>query len=430
MCISLTNDATNNLRNNIRKNYDFDIRVYTFHKLALEILKSHGIEYDIADENILDSVIDNFIESIVPTNKIFLKAYKNLASNKKEELNLKRLIKTFINLFKANNYDVIYFKEILKKIKWTFNYKKYKNNKYLILFILNIYLIYQNELQENNMIDFNDMINKCREVVSKRGVLNNWQYIIVDEYQDTSLTKFNLLKEIINKTDANFLGVGDDFQSIYRFTGCDLNIFLNFKKYFPKGEVLKIINTYRNPQELINVTGSFVMKNPRQLKKKLVSSKHLDKPIVLYYTNSNVKALKELLKQARGEIFVIGRNNKDIFKYIDREYKALENSYYSYENIKFRYLTAHKSKGLESDTVILINVCNDLLGFPTKIKDEEILKYVNNTKDIYPYEEERRLFYVALTRTKNKVYIICNNESIFIRELTKYKKDVEIVKAE
>lgn len=430
MCISLTNDATNNLRNNIRKNYDFDITVYTFHKLALEILKSHGIEYDIADENILDSVIDNFIESIVPTNKIFLKAYKNLVSNKKEELNLKRLIKTFINLFKANNYDVIYFKEILKKIKWTFSYKKYKNNKYLILLILNNYLIYQHELQENNLIDFNDMINKCKDVVSEKGLLNNWQYIIVDEYQDTSLTKFNLLKEIIDKTKASFLGVGDDFQSIYRFTGCDLNIFLNFKKYFPKGEVLKIINTYRNPQELINVAGSFVMQNPRQLKKKLVSSKHLDKPIVLYYTNSNIKALKELLKQANGEIFVIGRNNKDIFKYIDSEYKALEDSYYSYKDIKFRYLTAHKSKGLESDTVILINVCNDLLGFPTKIKDEEILKYVNNTKDIYPYEEERRLFYVALTRTKNKVYIICNNESVFIRELTKYKKDVEIVKAE
>lgn len=332
-------------------------------------------------------------------------------------------------MFKANDYEVVYFKEILKKIRWTFSYKNYKKNKYLILLILNIYLIYQYELQENKLIDFNDMINKCRDVVSTKGVLNKWQYIIVDEYQDTSLTKFNLLKEIINKTGANFLGVGDDFQSIYRFTGCDLNIFLNFKKYFNEAEILKIINTYRNPQELINVAGSFVMQNPRQLKKKLVSSKHLDKPIVLYYTNNNIKALKELLKQSSGEIFVIGRNNKDIYKYIDSEYKTLEDNYYSYEDIKFRYLTAHKSKGLESDTVILINVCNDLLGFPTKIKDEEILKYVNNTKDIYPYEEERRLFYVALTRTKNKVYIICNNESLFVKELTKYKKYVEIVKA-
>lgn len=429
LCISLTNDATNNLRNNIKKNYDFDITVYTFHKLALEILKSHNITYDIADDTILDSVIDNFISTIIPTNKILLKAYRKLVTNQKEEVNLKRLIKTFINLFKANNYEVIYFREILKKIRWTFSYKKYQKNKCLILLILNIYLIYQHELEENNLIDFNDMISKCRDVVSEKGIKNKWQYIIVDEYQDTSLTKFNFLQEIINKTNASFLGVGDDFQSIYRFTGCDLNIFLNFRKYFKEAEILKIINTYRNHQELINVAGSFVMENRRQIRKKLVSNKHLDKPIVLYYTNNNIKALKELLKKAEGEIFVIGRNNKDIFKYIDSEYKTLENNYYSYQDIKFRYLTAHKSKGLESDTVILINVCNDLLGFPTKIKDEEILKYVNNTKDIYPYEEERRLFYVALTRTKNKVYIICHNESIFVKELTKYAKYVEIVKS-
>lgn len=429
LCISLTNDATNNLKNNIKKNYNFDITVYTFHKLALEILKSHHITYDIADDSILDSVIDNFIANVIPTKKILLKTYKKLVNNKKEELNLKRLVKTFINLYKSNDYEIIYFKTILKKIKWTFSYKKYQQNKNLILLILNIYLMYQHELQENNLIDFNDMINKCKNIVKEKGIKSKWEYIIVDEYQDTSLTKFNLLKEIINDTNATFLGVGDDFQSIYRFTGCDLNIFLNFQKFFPEAEILKIINTYRNPQELINVAGSFVMQNKRQIKKKLVSFKHLENPIVLYYTNNNIKALKELLKKANGEIFVIGRNNKDIFKYIDTEYKKLEDSYYFYQDIKFRYLTAHKSKGLESDTVILINICNDMLGFPTKIKDEEILKYVNNNKDIFPFEEERRLFYVALTRTKNKVYIICNNESVFVSELKKYKKDVEIVKS-
>ena len=90
---------------------------------------------------------------------------------------------------------------------------------------------------------------------------------------------------------------------------------------------------------------------------------------------------------------------KTVFKLIQ------ENDYYTFNNIKFRYLTMHKSKGLESEAVVLINIEDSLLGMPTKIKDEKILKYVNNTKDYYPYEEERRLFYVALTRTKNKTYI-------------------------
>jgi DNA helicase-4 len=124
---------------------------------------------------------------------------------------------------------------------------------------------------------------------------------------------------------------------------------------------------------------------------------------------------------------VLGRNNKDIFEYIDKTYTQTKDCY-TYNNITFRYLTTHKSKGLECDNVILINVEDKLLGFPTKIKDEKILKYVNNTKDYYPYEEERRLFYVALTRTKNKIYIISsyNNESLFTKEIKKYNDVLQI----
>jgi DNA helicase-4 len=101
-----------------------------------------------------------------------------------------------------------------------------------------------------------------------------------------------------------------------------------------------------------------------------------------------------------------------------------------YKEIKFNYLTIHKSKGLESEIVIIINMDNTLTSLPTKIKDEKLLKYVNNTKDYYPYEEERRLFYVALTRTKTYTYLIAskNNYSIFIKELFKYKKYIQIIK--
>ena len=97
------------------------------------------------------------------------------------------------------------------------------------------------------------MINKSIQILKRDGLKKKWKYIIVDEYQDTSITKFNMIKEIINQTDAKFLAVGDDFQSIYRFTGCNLHIFLNFTKYFDNAKIFQIINTYRNPQELINV---------------------------------------------------------------------------------------------------------------------------------------------------------------------------------
>jgi len=275
------------------------------------------------------------------------------------------------------------------------------------------------------------MINKSTEVLKNIGLKNKWQYIIIDEYQDTSITKFNMINEIINLTNAQFLAVGDDFQSIYRFTGCNLHIFLNFADYFKESKIFKIVNTYRNPQELINVAGSFIMKNKSQQQKKLFSSKHLPSPIIIYYSNNNIQALKDILLSldSTEEIMVLGRNNKDIFKYIDHEFTNQDNIY-TYQNHQFKYMTVHKSKGLESNQVILINLTDSLVGFPSKIKDERILKYVNQTKDIYPYEEERRLFYVALTRTKNRTYIISptTNYSIFIPELIKYKKYVKVLK--
>ena len=436
LCISFTNDATINLKNNIKKNYNFNIDIYTFHKLSLTILKSHNIEYQIANEDLLNSVVNTFFNEIIPTKPIYQKALKYIIGktpSEKELTNLKRLIMTFINLFKSNNLPITYYLTILKKIKFTLNIKQYVKNKYLILLIFNIHILYQEELKQTNSIDFNDMINNTITTLDKYNLKKKWKYVIVDEYQDTSLTKFNLIKKIIDICNAKFLAVGDDFQSIYRFTGCNLHIFLNFTKYFDYSKIMPIINTYRNPQELINIAGKFIMKNKYQQRKNLVSNKHLSNPVIIYYCDDKIKILKEILtildNQNSKEILVLGRNNKDIINYIDKNYKQ-NNDIYTYNNISFRYLTIHKSKGLESDNVILINVEAKLLGLPTKIKDEKILKYVNKTKDYYPYEEERRLFYVALTRTKNKIYIISpyKNESIFTKEIKKYKGVIQIKK--
>ena len=192
---------------------------------------------------------------------------------------------------------------------------------------------------------------------------------------------------------------------------------------------MPIINTYRNPQELIDIAGKFIMKNKHQIKKELRSSKHNISPIKILLSNDKINSLKRILKLTNSnDIFVIGRNNKDIKMYIDNEYSN-EKDIYTYNNIQFRYLTIHKSKGLESEIVIIINAQDDILGIPSKIKNEKIIKYVNNTKDYYPYEEERRLFYVALTRTKNEVYIISSKAkpSVFIKELIKDNENITLL---
>jgi DNA helicase-4 len=166
------------------------------------------------------------------------------------------------------------------------------------------------------------------------------------------------------------------------------------------------------------------MKNKNQIYKKLNSNKSISKPVVIIYTNNIKRTLLKLIDKIDTNILLLGRNNKDINDYFNN---IDENGYI---NNKLRYLTIHKSKGLEEDNVIIINTKDDILGFPSKLENNKIINYVLNEKDSYPYEEERRLFYVALTRTKNKVYLLVNknSESIFVKEIVKNcKNNIQII---
>lgn len=438
LCISFTKSSAESLKQKIQNELNLNIQTYTFHKLSLEIIKKSKLSYDIAVENLLDIIIDEFFIKDIYNSKYLMRLvckyfqknskrveqeYKTLTTELDE---LKKLCSTFIKLMKCNNYELKDFLVFLSKIKRTIIYSTYKKEKILLTIILNIYLKYNNYLKENNEIDFDDMIILATQLIKKEKSIWSTRYIIIDEYQDTSQIRFLLIKEILNKTNAKLMVVGDDFQSIYKFTGCDISLFLNFKDYFPTAKIRKIEKTYRNSNELIKVAGAFIMKNKKQLKKNLFSDKNLKKPIkILKYINIKkifIEIIKELSKNRRQKIMILGRNNKDIYMLLDENIKINSKNHVivkEYEYLDIIYMTVHKSKGLESDNVIIINLENKITGFPSKIKDEKITRLVTKTKDIYPYSEERRLFYVALTRTKNKVFLLVpqKSPSIFIEEL-------------
>lgn len=421
LCISFTKEASNSLKNKIKKDLNLNIEVYTFHKLSLEILDKN---YNIADDNLLIDIINNyFLENKKYIDKYLKKYLNKKITNQDIEILTKTLI-TFIKLFKCNNYQLDDYPKFLKKIKKLTNIFYSKKEKAFLIIALNIYLTYEKYLKDNNEIDFDDMIIKATNKLKNNKKELKYKYLIIDEYQDTSLIRFNLIKEILTKTQANFMAVGDDFQSIYKFTGCSIDLFLNFSKYFKDNKILKIETTYRNSNELIKIAGKFIMKNKNQIRKNLKSNKSLSNPIKIIYYKNIKESIKEVLNKigVSNEIMILGRNNKDINLILDEDIKLKDNKII-YKDYNIKYLTIHKSKGLESDNVIIINLKNEKLGFPTKIKDNRILRLVNNYEK-YPYAEERRLFYVALTRTKNKVYLLVpkKNESIFIKELKRIKK--------
>jgi DNA helicase-4 len=142
------------------------------------------------------------------------------------------------------------------------------------------------------------------------------------------------------------------------------------------------------------------------------------------------KAIDEIvfLYGTKAEIMLLGRTNYDINKLkIHEEFKitGYQNSitvrYKKYPDLRIFYYTVHRSKGLEADNVIIMNLENKLLGFPNKISDDPILSLALTDLDNFDYAEERRLFYVALTRTKNYTYLMVPdyNPSVFADELIK-----------
>ena len=410
LLISYTNKATEELKERIQKQFSLPISILTFHKLGMKLLK--GKKYQIQSDP--KPIIQNYCNQLKTNKKYSYLFYTRKYRIKKDQSKLILLCETFIK-----NY----------KMKGRPNISKMKLSKFWKSFFENLISYYDNCLTLKNEIDFEDMILKSIECISKKQVSLNYRYIIVDEYQDISRDRFLLLQELKKHFHCHLIVVGDDWQSIFGFSGSEISLFIKFETFFPQAKQLKIKNTYRNSQELIDIAGTFVMKNPSQIKKQLFSSKHLKNPMILVpYQNDLAKQLQKILEhistfREHSTIFLLGRYHQDFniqqFPFLNQKNSKI--MYSKCPNLYIEFLTVHSSKGLGADEVILLNGNRGIYGFPTNKKIDKLLKTVESIDKSYPYAEERRLFYVALTRTKNHVFIMYSkkNPSPFIQEIKK-----------
>ncbi len=397
LCISFTNETVNSLKNKL-SSYQINVDVKTFHRLSLDIIDKHKL----VNDSLLEYIVEEYFNSFIYFDKTYL-----LLDYIDNLNNIKKIIISFINQMKSEKYDFLFLYSLLH------NKLISNDDKIILVFIFKIYYLYYEELNSENKIDFNDIINLAVDKIDKLKYFK-YKYIIIDEYQDTSYSKYLLIKKLQEKFNISIMAVGDDYQSIYSFTGCNLNLFIKFKKLFKESKVIKLKYNYRNSSDLVEISKRFVLKNRNQIVKHLVAKKHIKNSIEIVYTNDPLKALTSIVNNY-DNILVLGRNNKDIDKYKDITF-----------NKNIRFLTIHASKGLEEDNVIILNAIDDYLGIPNKISKPDILRYINGSNLL---EEERRLFYVALTRSKNKVFIITkkNKESIYIKELIKeFKRRIKI----
>lgn len=380
--------------------------------------------------------------------------YKKVAEVKNpQKENLIRLLQTAIAQYKGSSVikkgGIEYLREQNLKNP---PYRRKRTSRLISIFDEAI-KYYDISLTNNKKIDFEDMIIQATDTLCDREtnneyiekVIAKYKYILIDEYQDISDGRMELVEAIRQYNFAKLFCVGDDWQSIYQFSGSDLSLFTGFQDKYPYCATVKLSNTYRFSQELSDLSSQFIQKNPHQYEKKILSDKTCLFPVRIHFiTDKNYydtfySILAKIDKNCddKAEVLILGRyknNWKILCEEIGKNTKAVQRKdktlfFTDFPKLHIQFRTIHTAKGLEADYVIVLGMNEeDHYGFPAYRAGEDLLlQLIHPKNEEYPFEEERRLFYVALTRTKNITFLLAddNSPSRFINEIH-YNKEVEV----
>ena len=336
------------------------------------------------------------------------------------------LVKTFLGHFKGSQLN----EKTIRKSGSVIEGAE-RNSAFIDVFIP-IFEGYQNYLKEENAIDFHDMISMATRFIEQNKYKSPFRYIMVDEFQDISSGRAKLVSALQKSDpDVQLFCVGDDWQAIYRFAGSDINFMRDFSDNFGTFERSDLSMTFRCEEKITVEATNFIIKNEFQISKSVSSTNSTDQTsiYICFKGSSEEELLHSILSliqvdEKLGEnnnVLILGRyrletylkaykiNYHQILKHLSKEFDTL--------NISFK--TVHRSKGLEADYVIILDVISDFLGFPNENADDHVLNMVLSKPEAYPNSEERRLFYVALTRAKKKVFINTQSGSVskFVSEI-------------
>lgn len=458
LVIAFTRKVVKELKERMRGS---GVEICTFHSFGNKIIQDLGLELKLVPDDFLEKVsfkiLSDFKNRGVLT-KDFLEEFGGFESlqkliistlqlQKNEQISFKEFYARIMEMDESKRKIFVRRKEIEKRKK-----EKEKALKFYDFYI-KVAKTYSKILRENRMYDFSDMLSWATRIISKKPKGNlKYKYVLVDEVQDLSLSKSLLLQAILkNCEEAKLFAVGDDWQSIYRFAGSNLGVLKDFEKTFLRKTYRGVIRrTYRFGQPTAWVSEYFIRKNPHQSKKKVQTFKKGKTPIEIILSEKCVgkipkdyeamnKSLEKMYREMGDKIFekqvqVISRYNKDIYRLVrvNGSYKnakiieekedgtALEWKVGN-NKLKVAFCSMHKSKGITRDIVFVINMNEGVKGMPSTRADNPILAIMLAKPDPYPLAEERRLFYVAITRAKEKTVLVSEKGKIsrFVREIAK-----------
>jgi DNA helicase-4 len=349
-----------------------------------------------------------------------------------EHADLVKLIRTFLSHAKSNCLTDAQLRERLRAS--THGAFAYRHEMFLGLFA-KIRTAWETSLKQGSYIDYDDMLNLAADHLEAGHWESPFDLVMVDEFQDSSRARSRLVQALVNKPHKFLFAVGDDWQGINGFAGSDISVMTKFEQWFGKGQTIRLQRTFRCPQSLCDISSSFVLKNPVQIPKTVTSttteyppsvraiqvSKDTEIPnavdAVLRNLSESVEAgVIPPSKDGKVSVFVLGRYKKNDAKFLPKDCKT---KYGHVLDITFGSI--HGSKGLEADYVILPSMQRGIYhSFPSTIVDDPVLKLAMlPSSETYPFSEERRLLYVALTRACRSVTLVtvAGHQSPFLAEL-------------
>ncbi|PWQ95850.1 hypothetical protein DKT75_10725 [Leucothrix arctica] len=363
------------------------------------------------------------------------------------------LLGKMLKLFKASNMNgelftpeeqtlapTTFFQKIFERILRLLSNKHQTANdlnrmKSAQQLMMPLYMMYENHLLENDDIDFDDMIIKATQYVENGDFTSPWKHIMVDEFQDISSSRADLIIALRNQSkDCSLFCVGDDWQAIYRFAGSDLSYITAFKKHFGVTQTTTLDMTFRFNNSISDIASSFVTRNPEQIEKDISTFSQVSKPAVsLFRTNggnesqqlANVEIVLKAISALKSEstILILSR-----YSFTLPDTQILERFEKDLGNIHLTAMTMHASKGKEADFVIVMGLEDGKFGFPSENQEHPLVDVLLPPSQAYPFAEERRLFYVAITRAKHRTYLIADMKkpSSFILELINEAYEIEL----
>lgn len=278
------------------------------------------------------------------------------------------------------------------------------------------------QLYAARQIDFEDMLNLATDHIEAGRWASPYRVVMVDEMQDTSAARAALVRALAKTPGTYLYAVGDDWQAINRFAGSDLSVMTSFEEWFGSASTIWLDRTFRSPQSLCDIAGTFVMKNPGQIRKQVRSS--------AADSGNTVHALS--VRNSKDYERALGEYMSDLDAQLTAPASALLLGRYrasaedvasvlraSYRNLKVEFNTVHASKGKEADYIVVL--CLERGEFPDTREDDPVLQLAMAAPDPHPHAEERRLFYVALTRARRSALLLTRSgrESPFLIELVR-----------